>query len=86
MAEQVFASPSCVHPAPREPRGFAQVRIAGLRNWDSDRERWVMEGEGDGEGDSVLVQKPGTWGQGCATNLRRHGAMLSSSLGLSFPR
>lgn len=39
---------------------------------------WKVEMEGNGEGNSVLVQKPGTWGQGCAMDLQRDRTMLSS--------
>ena len=46
---------------------------------------WKAEMEGNGEGNSVLVQKPGTWGQGCATDLQRDGTMLSSLWALVSP-
>ena len=47
---------------------------------------WKAEMEGNGEGNSVLVQKPGTWGQGCATDLQRDGTMLSSLWALVSPQ
>lgn len=46
---------------------------------------WKAEMEGNGEGNSVSVQKPGTWGQGCATDLQRDGTMLSSLWALVSP-
>ena len=47
--------------------------------------RWKVEMEGNGEGNGDLVQKPGTWGQGCAMDLQRDRTMLSSLWALVSP-
>ena len=47
--------------------------------------RWKVEMEGNGDGNGVLVQKPGTWGQGCAMDLQRDRTMLSSLWALVSP-
>ena len=46
---------------------------------------WKVEMEGNGEGNSVLVHKPETWGQGCATDFQRDGTMVSSLWALVSP-